>query len=108
MSKKRGAGVLLFDGRKRGWKQIQVGNFAPSVDPNVPPSYLLDLQAQRTDDIVFTVRVSLDKDKIDLIPTAQMAMKVAAETFQRALNQMQTFRDCECTLDKSCKEHQRQ
>ncbi len=92
----------------RGWKQVAIGEFTPSVDISAPPAYILDVQGQRSDDVVFTVRIALDKKKIDMIPSAQATMRVVRDAIQNALNQLQTFKDCTCTLDTSCQEHQKQ
>lgn len=91
--------------RNRGWKQIGFSTFRPSVDINVPPSYLMELQGQRNDGVVFTIKIALDKVKIDLIPTPAIALKVTRDAIVNAVLQLQTFLECSCTLEGSCQEH---
>jgi hypothetical protein len=89
----------------RGWKQIGMSAFSQSIDPRIPPSYKAELQGQRNDGLVVTVGIVLDKVKIDMIPTPQLALNVARESIMNALSRLQGFRDCSCGEETSCDEH---
>ncbi len=103
---KRSAAVVPFRGS--GWRQMALGRFAPSVDPNQPAAYIADVKGQRFDGVVFTMHVALDKRKIDMITTPQQALNVCRDAMQNAMDQLQTFASCACEIGKSCREHQTQ
>lgn len=89
-----------------GWRAIGFSKFHPSVDPNVPPAYLIEIQGQRTDGVVFTVKLALDKRKIDMIPSPELALGVCRDAILNGLTQLHAFKDCACTAETSCKAHQ--
>lgn len=99
---------IVFAPRLSGWKAIQLNPFTNSVDPTQPIAYQMDVEGQRSDDVVFKVRVALDKRKIDMVPSPLLVLEIARQSIQNAITQLQTFRDCKCGVDTSCKEHQSQ
>ena len=92
--------------RKKFWVDFQLSQMKPSLDPNHPPLYLIDVQGRRGDGLVFTITVSIMKQKYDLLP-AKDALLAARDLLQRGIADLLTFTGCECTAETECEKHQR-
>lgn len=100
--------VLPFDGRIRGWKQIGFKPPHKSLDPNAPVAYIVEIVGERSDGVVFEVRLALKQQSIDILPKAEDVMNVLVQGMNQLFVDLNSFRDCKCTSDTSCKDHQRQ
>lgn len=100
--------VLEFANRQtaKAWTNIQIVNVRPSVDPNLPPLYLMDVQGLRGDGVVFTIQVAALKDKFNMLPPSE-AFKAMVSLMNDGLKQLMTFTGCACTKDTECEEHKK-
>lgn len=92
--------------KSKSWVNVQFTNMRPSVDPNIPPLYIIDVQGQRGDGLVFTIPVTIDKAKFDLLPAAK-ALEVGTMLLNQGIKQLMTFTGCGCTQETECEQHRK-
>lgn len=100
--------VLQFAAKQnaKSWINFQFTNMRPNVDPNSPPMYIIDVQGQRGDGVVFTIPVLVDKAKFDLLP-AMKALEVGTFLLNQGVQRLMTFTGCPCTADSECEQHKK-
>lgn len=88
----------------KAWADFQIRPMRQSLDPNLPPAYLIDVQGLRMDGVVFTVTAAVDKNKYHLLP--QQETVVFMQTIlNNCIRQLMTFTGCECTATVECEKH---
>lgn len=90
----------------KSWSAFQITSPRPSLDPNLPPVYLIEVKGQRGDGMVFTIPMALDKSKCDLL-TFDKALSVVRDVLQGGVQQLMTFTGCACTNKTECEKHVR-
>jgi len=91
--------------RERSWLRIHVVPFTPSVDPRMPPLYQAAVEGLRSDGIAFGIPIMLKKAAIDVRPSAAQGLEIAVNAINGALEQLQSFRDCDCEGEGPCAVH---
>lgn len=92
--------------KAKSWTNFQLLGMRPSVDPNAPPLYLVDVQGQRGDGVVFTITVAIDKGKYDLVPPSK-TVEIVRALLNDGIRRLMTFTGCECTAKAECDQHKR-
>ena len=97
---------FIHQERAKHWLEFQLCQLRESLDPNLPPLYIVDVQGKRGDGIVFTVNVRIDKAKYELLSVKE-ALKIAQQLLNNGVRELMTFTGCPCTLEKECERHKR-
>jgi len=105
---KRAGKVLEFASKlnSKAWENFRIMPMRPSVNPNEPPMYLIDVAGKRMDGVVFTITVAIRKDRHDLMMSSQVIDPLIG-VMNEGIRQLMEFTGCACTSDTECEKHRR-
>jgi len=105
---KKPSRVLEFAAKQnsKAWENFRIMPARPSVNPNEPPMYLIDVAGKRMDGVVFTITVAIRKDRHDLMLASQVIDPLIG-VMNEGIRQLMEFTGCACTADSECVKHQR-